>query len=420
MKKFISTLLAASLAVTLLVGCGQSQEKSDSKAGDGGKVTIRWFQYQSEVAEQVKNMAKEYEKENPNVTIEVEVMGDGYYDILKTKAATNDMPDVFMTAGYNELKTYKDFMTDLSGDSFSGNIVDAAKSAVTLDGKIVGFPVQMSGYGIIYNKKIFADNGLTVPKTISELKDVCEKLKAKGITPFVNQFKDAWLVGQLLSYGVAANENPLKFISDVESGTVKVKDNEMMRKNLELVDLLVKYGQEKSLDDDLNSAPTNFAQGKAAMMAEGIWVYDAIKAVNKDIDLGMFADPMTDNPEQTKLATDVNGMWHINKNSKNIDECKKIFDWIQNSEAGKNFITKECKFIPAYKGVEADLNPLCTDVISYINSGKTYMWAWPSLPDGAQVNFGKIYQERIAQKETDIDKSLNALNEEWLKGVSNR
>ena len=107
-KRLVSMLLVGAMAAALAVGCGNSGGGSDSGSGDSKEeqVTLRWMQFQVEYAEQVKNMAKAYEEEHPNVKIEVEVIGDDYYDILKTKASSGDMPDVFMTAGYNEINTY--------------------------------------------------------------------------------------------------------------------------------------------------------------------------------------------------------------------------------------------------------------------------------------------------------------------------
>ena len=164
MKK-IALFMSALLSLSMLVGCGQDnnssnqpvtgqdnnvQDSADKDTSDED-VTIRWMQFQVEYTNQVKQMAKAYQEEHPNVKIEVEVIGDDYYDVLKTKASSGDMPDVFMTAGYNEIVTYKDYITDLSDQPFVDKIADAAMECVSLDGSVVGLPVQMSGNGIVYN-----------------------------------------------------------------------------------------------------------------------------------------------------------------------------------------------------------------------------------------------------------------------------
>ena len=128
-KRLVSLLLTGIMVMSLAVGCSGSSGGSDDSEGSGEEeVTLRWMQFQVEYAEQVKNMAKAYEEEHPNVKIEVEVIGDDYYDILKTKASAGDMPDVFMTAGYNEINTYKEYITDLSDQDFVDNIAEIAKN----------------------------------------------------------------------------------------------------------------------------------------------------------------------------------------------------------------------------------------------------------------------------------------------------
>lgn len=38
-------------------------------------------------------------------------------------------------------------------------------------------------FGMVYNKQIFADNNLEIPTTWDELMEECETLKEKGIIP---------------------------------------------------------------------------------------------------------------------------------------------------------------------------------------------------------------------------------------------
>lgn len=307
-KRLVSMLLVGAMAAALAVGCGNSGG-SDGGSGDSKEeqVTLRWMQFQVEYAEQVKNMAKAYEEEHPNVKIEVEVIGDDYYDILKTKASSGDMPDVFMTAGYNEINTYKEYITDLSDQEFVDNIADGAKECVSLDGKVVGLPVQMSGNGIVYNKKIFEDNNLEIPTTVSELEEVCKTLEKKGIVPFTNQFKDGWLLGQFYNYAVANMDDTTGYINTLNSGEAKIADTQEMKDIMKVLDLMLTYGQEKPLDASWNEAAAMFAQGKQAMIFEGIWAYDTIAQIAPDMEVGLFALPITDDAADTKMAADVNG-----------------------------------------------------------------------------------------------------------------
>lgn len=439
MKRKMALLMSALLSVGMLAGCGadssqtgsdagkvsekenpvQSSEASGNSAASGAvsadeDVTIRWMQFQVEYTNQVKQMAKAYHEEHPNVTIEVEVIGDDYYDVLKTKASSGDMPDVFMTAGYNEIVTYKDYVTDLSDQPFVANIADGATACVSLDGTVVGMPVQMSGNGIVYNKKIFAENNLEIPTTISELEQVCETLQANGITPFANQFKDDWLLGQFINYGFAGGDGAVGFIDELNSGNTKIADTQKMKDIMNVLDLMLKYGQDKPLDAGWNEAAATFALGEQAMIFEGIWAYDTIAEIAPDMEVGLFALPTTDNAADTRLAADVNGVWHVSNTSAHPEIAKDILNWMVSSEAGQDFLLNQCQVIPAMKGMDFQgSNPLSKDVSKYIEDGSTILWSWPLWPDGYYNESGKKLQDYISKGAGDQGATLNALDDLW-------
>lgn len=413
-KKLISFLLAGAMAVTMMAGCGKDSSSEGAKEEE--QVTLRWMQFQVEYAEQVKNMAKAYEEEHPNVKIEVEVIGDDYYDVLKTKASSGDMPDVFMTAGYNEINTYKEYITDLSDQPFVDNIADGAKECVSLDGKVVGLPVQMSGNGIVYNKQIFEGYDLEIPTTVSELSEVCKVLEENGITPFANQFKDDWLLGQFFNYGFANVEDTTDYIEKLKNGETKIAETQEMKDTIKVLDLMLAHGQDKPLDAGWNEAAAMFAQGKQAMIFEGIWAYDTISQIAPDMEVGLFALPLTDDASETKMAADVNGVWHVSNTSKHQDVAEDILNWIVTSDKGRDFLLKECQVIPAMKDMEFEgTNPLSKDTAQYIADNNTGLWSWPLWPDGFYNESGKKLQEYISAGNGDAETALQSLDELWTK-----
>ena len=72
-------------------------------------------------------------------------------------------------------------LVDLTGEPFIANIADSFIPTVSQNGGIFGVPSGTAmGGGILYNKKVFADNGLTVPTTWAEFEANNDKLKAAG------------------------------------------------------------------------------------------------------------------------------------------------------------------------------------------------------------------------------------------------
>lgn len=428
LKKYLSILLTVGLVLNLLVGCSEKTEDNnlsestnetatettnETTSKNDEKVKISWFQFQIEVAEQVKALAKAYEEEHPNVEIDVEVIGDGYFDILRARIASGETPDIFMTKGYNYLDLYGEYIEDLSSQPFADNIVASAKPCITKDDNIYGLPVQMSGWGVIYNKEIFEKLGLKIPTTKSELIEVCDTLEKNGITPFVNQFKDTWLLGQFIGTGVGSFDNPQKFIGDMLKDEVTFNDSPEMIRNIEFLDLVLEHGQDASLEGDWNYACTAMGLEEAAMILEGIWVYDTIASINPDIELGMFPVPYTDQSEDSKIYSDVNGVWNVYNGSENKEVALDILNWITSSKAGQQFVL-DCSFIPAYEGFDANINSVGQDIMKYNSEGKSNIWGWLLYPSGFETESGSIYQEYIVN-DYSHEQTLDSLTSKWLE-----
>ena len=138
-----------------------------------------------------------FEAENPDIKIEIETHpGGGEGDnLVKTRLATGDMPDVFR---YNAGSLFQalnppETMLDLTNEPFMANVIDSFKPVVSVDGKIYGVPEEAAmGGGILYNKKIYADLGLSVPKSWAEFMANNEKIKAAGKAPVIQTFGDTW------------------------------------------------------------------------------------------------------------------------------------------------------------------------------------------------------------------------------------
>lgn len=393
--------------------------ETEPKAEDR-KITLEVLNPKVEISTQFEQMVKEYEKENPYVKINILTYGGGanYLAELKAKFAANKGPDIFPNGGYEDAIAWKRYLEDLSDQPWVKNVYDAALEPMTMDGKIYGMPINLEGYGFIYNKDLFAKAGIdTLPKTLTELKIAAEKLHSIGITPFSVGYSDSWFFVLLLNIVFAQQEDPDAFIQALNDGTETIKGNEKFEDLIRLLDLTIQYGNKDFLTTDYNSEVTLFATGKAAILKQGNWVQSKIDEITPNMNIGFLPIPINDDPRNDALAVGVSNNWAVNKETtpEKKREAKKFLNWMVSSEQGKTFMKEQFHFISAFKNIETDHSgPLARDIIRYSDDGKTLSWNWFKFPLEAREEFGYAMQAYVG-KQLTRDQLLHTLQKSWDK-----
>ncbi|MBP2002235.1 raffinose/stachyose/melibiose transport system substrate-binding protein [Paenibacillus shirakamiensis] len=423
MKKYSKLALVSVLALSVvLAGCGKKDDTStegNKDTASGGTKTIKIFQFKVEIAEALNKLKTDYEAEHPGIKLDIQTVGGGsdYGAALKAKFAGNDEPDIFNVGGYRDLDTWFNNLEDLSAESWVSDVTDVAKEPMTKDGKLYGQPMNVEGYGFIYNKDLFTKAGITeTPKTLSQLEDAAKKLQAAGITPFENGYMEGWVLGNHnLNVAFAHQDDPNAFVKGLNDGTAKINGNPVFENWIKLLDLTVKYGQKNPLTTDYNTEVTAFANGEAAMTQQGNWTQVQIDGIKKDLNIGFLPMPIDeDAAKNDKLLVGVPNNWVVNKNSAVKPEAKEFLKWLVTSEKGKKYITDEFKFIPAFKSIEASdtIGPLGKEIQAYSKAGKTLSWEFNKFPDGAFNEFGSQMQAYVAGK-SDKAKLFDGLQQTW-------
>lgn len=429
MKKLISMVCTMGLLTVSLVGCAgggdapkdnAASPNSTSKSGEGEKVTLKLLQFKAEITDKVKAMADDYMKENPNVIIEAQVTKD-YETILKTRFASGEEPDIFMTKASSDIAAWSDKLEDLSNEPWMSKVSPSAVAGMTVDGKQLGFPIAFEGYGFIYNKDLFAKAGIDkVPTTLTDLTQMNEKLKAAGIQSYAEGYKEWWILGQhLFNLPFAAEKDPIASIENINKGQLKVKDIANINGFFDVLDLTVKYGKGvESVGVSYDNQVSDFASGKTAMMQQGVWTIDSILKINPDIQMGMFAIPLNDNSAETKMPVGVPGYYVLNKNSKHVDETKKFLTWLHQN--GQKYLVDSFKLIPAFTDLKTtpELGPLAKDLSDYVEKNQTLPWAHTLWPAGSNQEFAKPLQAYVGGQFTK-DQAINEVQNIWNTRIKN-
>lgn len=401
MKKQRGLLLACTLLLTALTaGCGKDN-------ADGTK-TVHIYQFKVEIADALASLKTEFEKEHPDIKLEIQSVGGGtdYGASLRAKFSSGDEPDIFTIGGNNERDMWLEYLEDLSDEAWAKDVKPLAAEQMTVDGKLYGMPMNLEGYGFIYNKDLFKQAGITEkPLTLTALREAADKLKAAGITPFANGYQEWFVLGNHnVNVPFAQQPDPEAFIAGLTDGSKTFADDPIFAKWIDLLDLTVEYGNKNPLSTDYNTQVTMLANGEAAMMQQGNWTQGQLDGIDPDLNLGILPMPIDDTPEDNdKLYVGVPSNWVINKNSPVKEEAKEFLNWLVTSETGKKYITKEFQFIPALdsiKGTEEDLGGLGAEVLAYTDKNQALTWNWTRLPNGMPQELSSSIQGYLGGKLT--------------------
>jgi raffinose/stachyose/melibiose transport system substrate-binding protein len=330
-----------------------------------------------------KALADAYMALHPNVTINIESRPGGTEgdNIVKTRLATGEMTDIFWYNSGSLLQALNpsDTLVDLSKEPFMANIVESFIPTVSQNDGVFGVPSQTAmGGGILYNKKIYADLGLSVPTTWAEFEANNEAFKEAGITPVIATFGDTWTsqLFILADYYNVQEAHP-NFAADYTANKAKYATTPEAMAGFT-------YLQEGTEKDwwQKDFATTTFEQG-LNMLADGEGAHYpmltfalstiATNSPDKVNDIGFFAVPGTD------AAKNGATIWmpaatYIPKTTTNLDVAKDFLGFIA-STAGVDALNAAVAPTGPYviKGATLpdSVLPTVKDVAAYIDTGKS-------------------------------------------------
>jgi len=397
MKKMLLVLSILLLLFSPLVASG-SQE-------DDGKVTLDVMFYSPELAEQYDNMVAAYKAET-GVELEITVLQTDYRSVLTSRLNSGDIPDVFMSSAYADNSTYKDYVYDLTDESFMSQIEPSALQGVTVGGRILGYPFLVQSHSYIYNKKVFKDAGITVlPRTLNEFEEVAKKLQARGVQPFATGFKEFWVLPQTAWQTLApAVENYggyEEFVSRLNNGTLKFKDIKEMSQVFDILDLIGEYGGPKPNESDFNDQTSSLATGKVGIIHQGNWAEDTIRKTNPEAEIGFLVGPAGEDALAGGIMFDSNQTIRIAKDGENLQAALDWLNWLTTSEYGKNWVPTKIKQMSPIKGASAPESQIAQETSRMLSEGVPgYPWFYQMWPTGTEQQLGAILQGYCAGQTT--------------------
>jgi raffinose/stachyose/melibiose transport system substrate-binding protein len=372
---------------------------------------------QAEVLEQI---ARDFEQENPNITIDFSAPGADYESLMKIKMAANDMPDVFSTHGWAKIR-YGDFLADLRDEAWAGQIDKAIAPVVTdEDGKVYVLPMDQDKGGPVFNADILDQYGIDVPMTWDDLLAACETIKTESDGEVICIHiggADSWPVGQYYDFfstplAISPESNDADALLD---GSYDWDKYTVLSENLlALQDL--GYLNPDVLTAKYEDSAQAFAEGKVAFGIYGPFLCEEATKINPDLHCGLMPIPAIDPSDEPTLVGGESTTWGAWKDSPHLEAAKKLIAFYAKPEHIAA-VANSNKLPAGLSGVEIDAGYLTDYYKQYENLRVFPYFDRVYLPNGMWDVLCKNGQDVLAngitpQEATEnIEREFNRLRE---------
>ena len=266
------------------------------------------------------------------------------------------------------------------------------------DGKIYSMPITgFSGVmGAIYNKDVFHDLGMEIPKTYEEFLNVLDTVKNSGkeITPLYLSFKDTWTsqIGPMIYFADALDEKCGEVYEKLNTNQLKFADvPEYKQALLDFQELFTKeYVNADFTVGTYDTSKEEVANGKAAMILSGEYAVNDILTNYPDANIGMFPVPYND-VNKILTAQYVYGLI-IPKDTKNAENAMDFLNKLSQPEFLTLYLNANSVNSP-FKDVSSDnINSVLQEMYdTYLNTGNYVVQVGDIISNFGSLNDDVIF-----------------------------
>lgn len=407
LKRAITALCAVGIGLSI-AGCGASSSQV---------VTLDFFQFKSEAADQFKSMVAQFEKENPSIHVNINNSASAQTD-LRTRFVKNRIPDVITFNGdisfgmFAATGVFHDFTDDAIVDTLNPGMVKIAKNLVqttdTSKKRLYGLPFAGNASGYIYNKTLWRKAGVdpdNPPTTWSDFIAMLKKFRAAGINPIQGSVADSWTTQAPLA-SLAGTLVPESKYTDLKKGTTTFKKlwTGVAQKEVELF----KYS-DSDLGVTYQQGTQNFAKGEAAIIPLGTYAIPQITSINADMDLGFAQMPATDNADEQILTAGDDVMLTMGADTKHPKEAMKFIKFLMQKKQLDVYADAQSAITPLKKTYFG--NDALETVRPFFEDNKVADFCDHYIP--SSINIGGYLQTMVTSG--NVDNFINSMQTEWDK-----
>lgn len=422
--RWINAGIAMVLTVTALAGCGASSggnTKTEAETDKGGEeqITLTYMGWLDNNEDGIRAVADLYEKANPNVKIDVELLESDQYDtVYMARMASGEAADL-MSIRYQaaDKKNYAagDYVADLSGQPAVSNLKEGLDQVSAYEGAIQGIPVAADCWGMWYNADMMKELGLEVPKTIDDFRKCCDAAKAAGYVPMANGLQDGWTAWMSLwtLWGKAGEKDPALF-DRFQVGEAVLSDVPEVEWAFETALEYYKAGYypDNVLGTSQDSAVQLWYNKEALFCPNGSFFLPEVQAANPDFKYGFCKQPYNETEQEDICAQ---GGYTFSmaayKKGKHVDEAVDFINFFFEPENYQVYVDNAGVIGTTIEGVTAGDSEAAAEIGECITSMNTNLHpgnAQDAALDGFSAVFAgvKTPEEVVADMDRMLKESL--------------
>ena len=323
--------------------------------------------------------ARAYEKEHTNVTVNLH--GDARIgDKLRVRVLEGSFPEV-ISADLNfwtlirsgDIQPMDEFLDqpNWEGDNtWRASFLSGTLDRFSFKEKVYGIPLSYYAMGMWYNKGMFEEHGWRAPKTVDELFELCEKIKATGIAPIAFQGRYpgyAGIMNDPIYYQLAGSK---RFYEQKNLVPGSFLNPELETAFTIVQRIATNYFQKGCMGMSHTEAQMQFFLGKAATIPCGAWLKSEMMGKIPDgFRLGFFNFPAVKNtvgnPADTVVAT---SYFFVMRKSRHPKEGADFLRFMTSRKMSGMFCTQRNIPVATKGGNEGNSSPDLTDLIAVVNA----------------------------------------------------
>jgi raffinose/stachyose/melibiose transport system substrate-binding protein len=413
LSTIVLTVGSLSMMAAPAFGASQHQARTSSQ-----KVTVTLWSW-TPIDTTMQQVVTKIEKKYPNINLQINIEPHPDYNIaLKAAAGSGSLPDIIGLPSGSQTQEYRPYLQSLNsiavnlwGSKWKTDFPQAAITQAQLgnppkDNNFYMLPQETQVLNVWYNKKIFSQLHLSVPKTYQQLVADAHKISAAGYIPFYQGATqtnfDTWMFMEL------ASQYNLKGMESAATGNGQWNTPAMVKAATVWGQMFTQHVfQAGALGDTQYPTGANlFAAGRVGMITLGSWwlqespISTSPAGLKTMKEYGTFFFPaIAPGLKATPALGGIDFGWGITKNAAKSPAIEKATEMVLKemiSGIGEQESLNQLNDLPAFKGFKPTVS-MPTDVM------KLYNWYMKEIMVAHNQNIGNPTVEQA------LDTNLQAI-----------